>query len=98
MKLPSVFFTPRKSKTKRIKVTDVRTGERKSIRVLKTKHKKTSMPRRICLVCRAVSIHKLSRYYDSKVCKSCHTGPLPTSMPKIPRIISIQGNTGEVTQ
>jgi hypothetical protein len=54
-----------------IAVIDQRTGEEEQLGVRKNIPSKCSTPRRVCIRCRSAVIHKLSRFYESKVCEVC---------------------------
>lgn len=61
---------PKNKKKGRMKVTDQK-GKVKTIRVYKYLPKGCSTPKRICIKCLVVVIHKLDKNYDSKICKEC---------------------------
>lgn len=63
-------FARRKPKRKRVWVTRPN-GKKKQIKVRVNKPKNCSTPRRICVMCKKTRIHKLSRFYDSKICETC---------------------------
>jgi hypothetical protein len=57
----------------RVKVTLQDTGFIKKIRIKKSTPHKCSTPRRVCITCKKNVIHKLSKYYDSRICENCQS-------------------------
>lgn len=60
-----------KKPSKKLVVTDSKTGKKRILKVRKTLPPKCKTPKRICIVCQKNKLRKGSVNYDLKKCQEC---------------------------